>query len=664
MQGKGLRAALCAGAALALVMAANEARAQAVDFVTIMDESGSMGGEQDFIRQLVPDMDTILRGQGRTDNQYGLVGYGAGNPAPRKFPVGGGDLGSVDEFVAASHALEVSGGFEDGYDGIDFALNNIAYRSGSEKFLLLVTDEDRDNGRPELTFSSVQTALKDANAQIFGIVNQRIESPDGREAILTDGTNAYIPDGQGGFVKVAGVNLVPTFDTTKQDYVDLILQQDGGGCVADLNVLRQGGLFASSFAAALQDCLNEAIIDSPGGDARPLVSIVGGMTSMAMFAVRNHMNHVGLRLTGRRDGYDRLIESVQRNAHAAGEQNAPAVRTAMPGDNSFVQIGSTDPVGFSAMRSGSSDDMAAVASALQVAQVATGGNMVPLFSTSNWLGYASVSFDVGDRSTTSNQFGYDYRGINATVGVDRSFGDFLVGAALGYSSFKSDYKDLNGKLDADSYLAMLYGSYAFARTGYLDMTLGGGYNDYDYKRSAAAGGPVTLSGDTSGWQWGGSLRGGYDFMLAGDALAIGPFAQARYTDVTVKSYSEKGGAGALDVDKDSVDSLTGQIGLRGAYAIETSFGQFIPRASIAYEHEFLDDSRSISARMAGGGTPFSGRTDDEDDDYFIASVGFSTQLGPDMTAALDYTALLGHSEFDNHNFMFRLRWAFGTIYHN
>ncbi len=655
--------ALSAGAAIGLVLASVEASAQAIDFVTIMDESGSMGGEQDFIRQLVPDLDTALRGQGRTDNQYGLVGYGAGNPAPRKFPIGGADLGSVADFVTASNGLQVSGGFEDGYDAIDFSLNNIAYRQGSDKFLLLVSDEDRDNGRPELTFASIQTALQTADVRLFGIVNQPMTTPGGDQVMLTDGTNSYVPDGQGGFVKVAGVTLVPGFDTTQADYVDLILQQQGGGCVADLNVLRQGGLVATSFAAALQDCLGDAIVQG-GNDVRPLVSIVGSMSSMAMFAIRNHMNHVGLRLTGRRGGYDRLISTVQQTARADTEANAPAVRTAMAGDNSFVQIGSTDPVGFSAMRGGGGDDVATIASALQVAQAVTGGDMIPLFSTSNWLGYASVSFDVGDRSTTSNQFGYDFRAINATVGVDRTFGNFVIGAAVGYSTLSSDYKDLNGELDTDSYLAMVYGSYAFAGTGYLDATLGGGYNDYDYDRGTAAGAPATLSGDTSGWQWGGSLRGGYDFMLAGNALALGPFAQARYTDVTVKSYTEKGGAGALDVDKDSVDSLTGQIGIRAAYSIQTDFGMFVPRASLAYEHEFLDDSRSISARLAGGGAPFSGSTDDEDDNYYLASIGVSTQLGPDMTAALDYTALLGHSEFDNHNFMFRLRWAFGSEYHN
>lgn len=655
--------ALSAGAAIGLVLAAAEASAQAIDFVTLMDESGSMGGEQDFIRQLVPDLDLALNGRGRTDNQYGLVGYGAGNPAPRKFPIGGQDLGSVANFVAASNALETSGGFEDGYDAIDFALNNIAYRQGSDRFLLLVSDEDRDNGRPELTFATVQASLKAANARLFGIVSQQMTAPDGSQVMLTDGTNSYIADGSGGFTKVAGVTLVPGFDTTQIDYVDLILQQDGGGCVADLNVLRQGGFFATSFAAALQDCLGEAILE--GDDARPLVSIVGSMSTMAMFAMRTQMSHVGLRLTGRRDGYDRIVEAATQAAAAGSpDANAPAARTAMPGDNSFVQIGSTDPVGFSAMKGGATDDMATIASALQVAQAATGGEMIPLFSTSNWLGYASVSLDVGDRGTTSNQFGYDFRAINATVGVDRTFGNFLVGAAVGYSNLGSDYKDLNGELDIDSYLAMIYGSYTFAGTGYLDMTVSGGYNEYDYDRGTAAGAPVTLSGETDGWQWGGSLRGGYDFMFAGNALAVGPFAGARYTDVTVKSYTEKGGAGALAVDKDSVDSLTGQVGLRAAYTLQTYFGTLVPHASFAYEHEFLDDSRSISASLAGGGAPFSGSTDDEDDNYYLASIGLSTQLGPDMTAAIDYTTLLGHKEFDNHNFMFRLRWAFGSAYHN
>ena len=61
------------------------------DIVFVVDESGSMAGEQQFLRDFVPTLDQNLRGAG-VRARYGLVGFGEGgtNDLGVIYTVGGG----------------------------------------------------------------------------------------------------------------------------------------------------------------------------------------------------------------------------------------------------------------------------------------------------------------------------------------------------------------------------------------------------------------------------------------------------------------------------------------------------------------------------------------------------------------------------------------------
>src|SRR5690554_4474344 len=50
--------------------------------VFVVDESGSMGSVQSNLRDNIGLFASFLTGTGQVDAQYGLVGYGSGNPAP------------------------------------------------------------------------------------------------------------------------------------------------------------------------------------------------------------------------------------------------------------------------------------------------------------------------------------------------------------------------------------------------------------------------------------------------------------------------------------------------------------------------------------------------------------------------------------------------------
>lgn len=227
------------------------------EVVVIMDESGSMGGEQAFIGDVIDDIDAGLATAGVGTRNYGLIGFGASFSSPRD--VGGGFLNATDAQTAAGNYV-TSGGFEDGYDGINFGVGNFTFDPTFATNFILVTDEDRDVGTSD-TLASTLAALDSINAVLNAILNVDIDC-GGTSAlgILADGTG-FLADGAGGFTTASNCSILSGFGTTVTDYVPLANMT--AGAVWDLNQLRSGGLLATSFSAAFIDTKIQEIITTP-----------------------------------------------------------------------------------------------------------------------------------------------------------------------------------------------------------------------------------------------------------------------------------------------------------------------------------------------------------------------------------------------------------------
>lgn len=257
--------------ALATTMMASGAMAAPADIGTVVDESGSMAGEQAWLPSMIAALESGLNNAGVGDaadpNRYGTVGYGtglhAGSPgsvqgAHRHLDAGGSDGTAGDEWQAAGDygnttpGFVTSGGYEDGYEAIEFFLNNYSLRAGAATNVILVTDEDRDFGiglSPNHSYDTVLAALNGANALLNAVVNAQLRCADGSVALGIDAAgNCYVADGLGGFIKGAGGIAIGGSGNTVADYVDLALAT--GGAAWDLNQLRAGGLTATSFTNA------------------------------------------------------------------------------------------------------------------------------------------------------------------------------------------------------------------------------------------------------------------------------------------------------------------------------------------------------------------------------------------------------------------------------
>jgi hypothetical protein len=273
-----LKAMVVAFAAAGLFASGGQAVAipTTADVVVIMDESGSMGGEQAWMTSLIPTLDAKLVSEGLTGNQYAIIGYGSSSSghgisqAPHKHQYLGADWFSAVNFDDATPSFVASGGFEDGWAGIKFFFDNYTTRAGAAINVILVTDEDRDitTGNTQ-TYAGTLGLLTGAGALLNAVVNCGFRTGAGATALGVDsGANAYVANGSGGYTTSPGGSQGgQCFGTTKADYVDMAWAS--GGAAWDLNQLRFGGNTATSFSAAFVDIKVQEIITPPNGAPEP-----------------------------------------------------------------------------------------------------------------------------------------------------------------------------------------------------------------------------------------------------------------------------------------------------------------------------------------------------------------------------------------------------------
>lgn len=257
-----------------------QAANKSADFLFIVDESGSMSGEHAWLQNMVGSLDTALQTKGLRDNRFGLIGFGGmfypGSPFARPIDLdlstpGLQQFGTANMFANASSRLMASGAYEDGYQAIDFGLNNYSIRDNAVLNVVLITDEDRDYGLQRslgFNFNSILNQLQGKNALLNAVVNFNFRDSNGRNAIGVDSQqNALIADGQGGFSQTTGGVATSGFGTTKNDYINLAWATGNstiGGAAWNLNLLRAGGNSAKSFTNAFVEIkAKEASLQRP-----------------------------------------------------------------------------------------------------------------------------------------------------------------------------------------------------------------------------------------------------------------------------------------------------------------------------------------------------------------------------------------------------------------
>ena len=323
-----------------------------------------------------------------------------------------------------------------------------------------------------------------------------------------------------------------------------------------------------------------------------------------------------------------------------------------------------------------------VASLAPIAAVASAApaSSSPIFKR---LGlFVNGGISLGNKDATDKEAGFDFTTLGVTGGVDYRFTNRLVlGLAFGYASNNSDIDKTDfvggragGKADTNSYTVSAYGTY-YLSDFYVDGIVSYGWNHYDINRNiiynilglnSAQNGPTsnpnnitvvnqTARGNTDSTQFSFSLGTGYDFSTGG--FTFGPSARMNYIKINIDGYRESinntdAGFGlSLAFDSQHIVSLTSLLGAQASYAISTGVGVFLPQVRVAWEHEFEDDSRTITARFIAdpANTPIRIPTDNPDRDFVNFGVGVSAVFAGGFSAFVDYETVFALEDVTVHN---------------
>lgn len=219
----------------------------------VVDESASIRNSRTWLPPLILAMERgFLSSQLGTSrscqNRYGVIGFG------RRVPQEGGRVltsASGQNMVSAAEAgvlalqltTDAEGRLEDGYQALSVALDNLNFRSNPsiEKFVVLITDEDRDIIREgsRLTRQSISRRLRDGGYTLYAIVDNRMQTQPsgGVSALGFSWPGPWYTLGNCEVTQGGGVGLVSTgFSGTTRDYATLALE--AGGAAFDIEQLR------------------------------------------------------------------------------------------------------------------------------------------------------------------------------------------------------------------------------------------------------------------------------------------------------------------------------------------------------------------------------------------------------------------------------------------
>ncbi|MEL5465882.1 autotransporter outer membrane beta-barrel domain-containing protein [Serratia nevei] len=239
------------------------------------------------------------------------------------------------------------------------------------------------------------------------------------------------------------------------------------------------------------------------------------------------------------------------------------------------------------------------------------------------------------------------------LGADRKLADHNVriGGYFGYSRGDYDVDSRRSKADTDNYHLGLYAAGqqdAFSLSGALGYT----WHKIEGKRN------VDFSGFSD------RLKSDYDansllaFTEAGyrfgqPEMNVEPFINLSYIRLHTDSFQESGGAAALSVRNETMNTFYSTLGVRGVTELPKNVSLY---GSLGWQHAYGD--KNTSSRMAfAGSDAFVTQGQAVDDNVMVGDIGVSVKLSRAATLDVGYQGQFGADTRVN-SVNANLRWSF------
>ncbi|POP50926.1 autotransporter outer membrane beta-barrel domain-containing protein [Superficieibacter electus] len=239
------------------------------------------------------------------------------------------------------------------------------------------------------------------------------------------------------------------------------------------------------------------------------------------------------------------------------------------------------------------------------------------------------------------------------IGADRKLDDrdVRIGGYFGYSRGDYDVDSRRSSIDSDNYHLGLYAAGqrdAFSLRGAVGYT----WHKIDGERN------VDFSGFSD------RLKSDYDansllayteaaYRIGQPELNVEPFVNLSYIRLHTDNFEENGGAAALSVRNETMDTFFSTLGVRGVTELPQNVSLY---GSLGWQHAYGD--KTASSRMAfAGSDAFVTQGNAVDEDTLVGDVGVSVRLS--RTASLDvgYQGQYGSDTRDN-AVNANIRWSF------
>lgn len=225
----------------------------------------------------------------------------------------------------------------------------------------------------------------------------------------------------------------------------------------------------------------------------------------------------------------------------------------------------------------------------------------------------------------------------------------VIGASFAYGQSGIEFQPSSeGALDTNSWAVSTYGSLYAAKNFYFDAIVNVAQSDYEAERNITyVDGTGLINADahgtTDGMTLSGGVSAGYDFLWG--RFTFSPTLGAFYIDAAIDGFTEAGAQGLnLIYDEQNFTSLTGNLGVRMTYAVNTMWGVLLPHLRVDYVREFEDDVDVFGVRFAAdpnatSAPPILVQTDNPDRSYWRMATGFSAQFPHGISGYVEYQRL-------------------------
>jgi outer membrane autotransporter protein len=247
--------------------------------------------------------------------------------------------------------------------------------------------------------------------------------------------------------------------------------------------------------------------------------------------------------------------------------------------------------------------------------------------------------------------GYDADSHGIAVGADGQLNaDTTLG--LAYSYLDSDVKsDLGSKTKVTGHALTVYSNWTHDNW-FVDSSLMYGWNDNESKRYIAG---TRAKGDYDSNVFGVSALAGYTLHLT-PGVVLEPQVGARYSNVGMDSYREKGSSASLNVGSQRYEVGEVGAGARLAAAFAVGTGSLEPEAKLMAWHDFIGDKVGTTSSFVLGGDSFTSRGTTPVRDSYELGLGANYRMGAwSVGGSYNYVTASG---FNADGFTAKVRYAF------